>query len=281
LEDPVRLATIRTGPGSTAAVRLDDGGAVHLGAADVGALLADEAWRQRAAQAAGETFALDGLDYAPVVPHPEKVICVGLNYRNHILEMGHELPSYPTLFAKYPPTLIGAFDDIVLPDASEKVDWEAELAIVIGAKVRHADDEAAAAAIAGFTVLNDVSARDWQNRTSQFLQGKCFESTTPVGPALVTADEPGAAGAHAIRCRVDGEVMQESMTSELLFGSIELVRYISTILTLAPGDLIATGTPGGVGHARQPPVYLRAGQVVTTTIDGIGECRNVCRSEVR
>lgn len=278
----MRLATIRTGSGSTAAVRLDAGGAVHLGATDVGALLTDESWFQRAARAAGETFPLDGLVYAPLVPHPEKVICVGLNYRNHILEMSHELPSYPTLFAKYPPTLIGAFDDIVLPDTSEKVDWEAELAIVIGAKVRHAaDDEAAAAAIAGYTVLNDVSARDWQSRTSQFLQGKCFEATTPVGPALVTTDEPGAGGAHAIRCRVDGEVMQESVTSELLFGSLELVRYISTILTLAPGDIIATGTPGGVGHARKPPVYLRDGQIVTTTIDGIGECRNVCRSEVR
>jgi acylpyruvate hydrolase len=276
----VRLATIRTGAG-TAAVRLDVGGAVHLGASDVGALLANDSWSERAAHAAGETFSLEGLDYAPLIPHPEKVICVGLNYRSHILEMGHELPGYPTLFAKFAPTLIGAYDDIVLPDASDKVDWEAELAIVIGARVRHADDETAAAAIAGYTVCNDVSARDWQNRTSQFLQGKCFEATTPLGPALVTADEPGAGGAHAIGCRVDGEVMQESTTSDLLFGCIELVRYISTILTLAPGDVIATGTPGGVGHARTPPVYLRDGQVVTTTIDGIGECRNRCRSEKR
>lgn len=254
---------------------------MHLGAADVGALLADPAWPERAASAAGETFSLEALDPAPLVPHPEKVICVGLNYRSHILEMGHELPQYPTLFAKYAPTLIGAYDDIVLPSASDKVDWEAELAIVIGARVRHANDEAAAAAIAGYTVCNDVTARDWQNRTSQFLQGKCFEATTPLGPALVTADEVGAGGPHAIRCAVDGEVMQESVTSDLLFGCVDLVRYISTVITLAPGDIIATGTPGGVGHARRPPVYLHDGQVVITTIDGIGECRNRCRSEVR
>jgi acylpyruvate hydrolase len=276
----MRLATIRTAAG-TAAVRLQPDGAVHLGAADVGALLADGSWAERAVSAAGETFALDGLDYAPLVPHPEKIICVGLNYRNHILEMLHELPGHPTLFAKYPPTLIGAYDDIVLPAASDAVDWEAELAIVIGARVRHADDETAAAAIAGWTVLNDVSARDWQNRTSQFLQGKCFEGTTPIGPALVTTDEVGLDRGLPIRCHVDGQLMQESVTSELLFGPIELVKYISTILTLAPGDIIATGTPGGVGHARKPPVYLRDGQVVTTSIDGVGECRNRCRSEVR
>jgi acylpyruvate hydrolase len=265
----MRLATIRTRSG-TAAVRLEPDGAVHLGASDVGALLADESWSERAASVAGETFALDGLDFATLVPHPEKVICVGLNYRNHILETGHELPGYPTLFAKYPSTLIGAYDDIILPAVSDRVDWEAE---------RHADDATAAAAIAGYTVLNDISARDWQNRTSQFLQGKCFEATTPVGPALVTSDEVG--DDLAIGCDVDGVVMQDSMTSELLFGPIELVKYISTILTLAPGDLIATGTPGGVGHARKPPVYLHDGQLLTTTIAGLGECRNRCRDEVR
>lgn len=275
----MRLATIRT-PNGTAAVRLDADAAVHVGAADVGTLLADPDWHQRAASASGEAFGLDGLDYAPLVPRPEKIVCVGLNYRNHILEMGHELPSHPTLFAKFPPTLIGAFDDIVLPDASDKVDWEVELAVVIGRSVRHADEAAAAAAIAGYTVLNDVSARDWQNRTSQYLQGKCFEATTPVGPALVTADQAGD-GDFALRCAVNGEVMQQSETGQLVFGVNELVRYISTIITLRPGDLIATGTPGGVGHARTPAVYLHDGDVVTTTIDGIGECRNTCRAETR
>jgi acylpyruvate hydrolase len=274
----VRLATIRT-PAGTAAVRLEPEGAVHLGAADVGALLADETWAARAAGTAGETFPLESLDFAPLVPRPEKIICVGLNYRNHILEMGHGLPSHPTLFAKYPPTLIGANDDIVLPAASDAVDWEAELAMVVGTRVRHAGPDEAAAAIAGYTVLNDVSARDWQNRTSQFLQGKCFEATTPLGPALVTADEAGAHRSWPIRCHVDDQLMQESNTEQLLFEPIGLIQYISTILTLMPGDVIATGTPGGVGTARTPPVYLRDGQIVTTTIDGIGECRNRCVAE--
>jgi 2-keto-4-pentenoate hydratase/2-oxohepta-3-ene-1,7-dioic acid hydratase in catechol pathway len=154
----VRLATIRT-PAGTAAVRLEPEGAVHLGAADVGALLADETWAARAAGTAGETFPLESLDFAPLVPRPEKIICVGLNYRNHILEMGHGLPSHPTLFAKYPPTLIGANDDIVLPAASDAVDWEAELAMVVGTRVRHAGPDEAAAAIAGATVLHAGRAR--------------------------------------------------------------------------------------------------------------------------
>jgi acylpyruvate hydrolase len=276
----VRLATIRTTSG-TAAVRLEEDGAVHLGAADVGSLLADPDWHQRAASSSGETFALGDLDYAPLIPRPEKIICVGLNYRNHILEMGHDLPSYPTLFAKFPPTLIGAHDDVVLPSVSDAVDWEVELAVIIGTSVRHADESAAAQAVAGYTVLNDVSVRDWQNRTSQFLQGKCFEATTPIGPALVTADDSAASEPFSIRCEVNGEVMQASDTSQLVFGVNELVRYISTAITLNPGDIIATGTPGGVGHARKPPVYLQDGDVLTTTIEGLGELRNTCRRDAR
>ncbi len=274
----MRLATIRTGAG-TAAVRIDEDAAVHVGSPDVGALLADPDWEQRAAAASGEAFGLEGLDFAPLVPRPEKIICVGLNYRNHILEMGHPLPSYPTLFAKFAPTLIGAYDEIVLPAVSDQVDWEVELAVVIGRRVRHADEAAAAAAVAGYSVLNDVSIRDWQGRTSQFLQGKCFEATTPVGPALVTPDDSAESPGFPLRCAVNGEVMQESDTSQLVFGVNELVRYLSTMITLNPGDLIATGTPGGVGHARKPPVYLADGDVVTTTIDGVGECRNTCRRE--
>lgn len=283
----MRLATIRTSDGTaagTAAVRLDDEVATDTGAADVGELLAEPDWRARAAAASGRTWPVDGLDYAPLVPRPEKIVCVGLNYRNHILEMGHELPEHPTLFPKYAPTLIGAYDDIVLPDpeVSTRVDWEVELAFVIGSSIRHAaDDEAALAAVAGYTVLNDVSVRDWQSHTSQFLAGKSFEGTTPVGPALVTSDDPAAAGPWALQCAVNGTVMQKSETGQLVFDVATLVRYLSTIFTLHPGDLIATGTPGGVGHARKPPVYLSPGDVVTSTIDGIGELRNTCRPEHR
>lgn len=169
----MRLATIRTA-GATRAVRVDlaAGVAVETGDVDVRALLEHPDWPDRVAAAAGPSHDVDDLDYAPLVPSPEKIVCVGLNYRDHVLEMGNQLPDYPTLFAKFAPALVGANDDIVLPIVSDKVDWEAELALVIGSPVRHATPEQAQAAIAGYTVLNDVSVRDWQRRTKQFLQDK-------------------------------------------------------------------------------------------------------------
>jgi acylpyruvate hydrolase len=272
----MRLATIRT-PGRTRAVRVDADRAVETGHADVGALLADPDWRSVADAAAGPAHDLASLDYAPVVPRPGKTICVGLNYATHIREMGRELPAAPTLFAKFPEALVGAYDDMVLPSASEAVDWEAELAVIIGAPVRHADGEAAEAAIAGYAVLNDVTARDWQHRTLQGLQGKTFESTTPFGPELVTADEAGSD--LDLSCTVDGDRVQESNTADLVFSPAALVAYISTIVTLHPGDVIATGTPGGVGHARNPKRYLQPGSTMVTAIAGLGECRNTCVAE--
>jgi acylpyruvate hydrolase len=273
----MRLATIRTAAG-TRAVRLDGRQAVETGDADVRALLDRPDWRAHATAAAGPVHDVDGLDYAPLVPAPEKILCVGQNYADHIAEMGHEPPAYPTIFAKYAPALVGAYDDIVLPSASDAVDYEAELTVVIGMPVRHATREQAEAAIAGYTVMNDVSVRDWQMRTSQFLQGKTFEATTPLGPYLVTPDEL-TDGAWEISTVIDGETRQRSDTGQLVFGVLDLVVYLSTILTLRPGDVIATGTPGGVGHARKPPRYLRDGEEVVTAIAGIGECRNVCRAE--
>jgi acylpyruvate hydrolase len=195
-----------------------------------------------------------------VIPRPGKVVCVGLNYRHHILEMGRGLPEYPTLFAKFADVLIGPRDPIRLAPESSAADWEAELAVVVGRTVRRADEKGASAAIAGFCVLNDVTMRDWQYRTTQWLQGKSFEATTPVGPALVTPDglPGGVRPALPITGAVDGETVQKADTSDLVFDPVALVRYISTIMTLRPGDLIATGTPGGVGHARKPPRYLAA-----------------------
>lgn len=273
----MKLATVRE-EGRTRAVRIDGDEAVDLDAADVGAVLAEDGWQARAAAAAGRRRPLHGLDYAPLVPNPDKIICVGLNYRKHILEMGRELPTHPTLFAKLRRALVGANDDIVLPAASDQVDWEAELAIVIGATARHVSVEEAPAAIAGYAVLNDVSVRDFQMRTLQWLQGKTFEKSTPLGPWLVTADE-SAGPDREIVCEVDGEVMQRSTTADLVFDPATLVSYISSIITLDPGDVIATGTPGGVGMARTPPRFLADGSVVVTRIEGVGEARNVCRKE--
>lgn len=272
----MKLATIRTAQGLRA-VRVDDDVAVETGHADVGELLRAPYWDDIARVAGGPHHSLDALDFAPLVPTPEKVICVGLNYLDHIAETGRPRPEYPTLFTKYARTLIGAHDKIQLPhdDESTQVDWEAELGIVIGTEVRRATPQQAAAAIAGFTVINDISVRDFQNRTGQFLQGKAWEATTPVGPYLVVTD-PDRPAHFPISCEVDGVTMQSSNTSELRFGPVELVAYISTFITLAPGDVIATGTPGGVGAARKPPVFLQRGQTVVTRIEGVGECRNVC-----
>lgn len=201
-------------------------------------------------------------------------MCVGLNYRNHILEMGRELPEHPTLFAKFARAQVGAYDPVVLPAGSDAVDWEAELGVIVGAEVRHATPEQARAAIAGYTVVNDVTARDFQYRSPQWLQGKTFEASTPVGPWLVTT-EPGDAPLSAeLSCSVDGELMQKADTGDLVFDPAALVAYISQIVTLVPGDMIATGTPGGVGHARKPPRYLTEGSELVTRIEGIGECRN-------
>jgi len=277
----MRLATIRT-PAGTAAVRVDGDHLVETGHADVGALLAQPDWQGLAAAASGARYALDGADFAPLVPHPGKVVCVGLNYRNHILEMGRELPVHPTLFTKYAEALIGAHDDIALAPESDAVDWEAELAVVIGTTVRRARGVNAEAAIAGFAVLNDVTMRDWQYRTPMWDQGKTWEGTTPLGPFLVTPDElpGGVRPALDLAGYVDGEQVQHANTADLVFDPVHLVEYVSTIVTLKPGDVIASGTPGGVGHARKPPRYLADGSVLVTEIELLGRTENRAVAEV-
>jgi acylpyruvate hydrolase len=272
----MRLTTIRLAGGATVAARVDGDTAVEIGFADVGDLLR-RGDLGAVGTATGTAHDLAAADLAPVVVAPAKIVCVGLNYRNHILEMGRELPEYPTLFAKYPDALIGPRDEIQLPPESDKVDWEGELAVVIGKTVRRADAEQAAAAIAGYSVLNDVTMRDYQYRSPQWFQGKTWERSTPLGPVLVTPDEIPD-GAQLVTL-LDGEEVQRTAVDDLVFSAVELVRYISTIFTLNPGDVIATGTPGGVGHARKPGCYITAGQTLTTRIDGIGELVNVAVAE--
>jgi acylpyruvate hydrolase len=272
----MKLATIRTVDGRARAVRVEDDHLVDLGADDLSTFLADPAWAERAAAATEPATDVRGAAFAPVVPRPGKIVCVGLNYRNHILEMGRDLPEYPTLFSKYADTLVGANDDIVKPPETDAFDWECELAVVIGAPVRRARGTDAERAIAGFAVLNDVTCRDWQFRTREWLQGKNWEATTPLGPYLVTPDElpGGVRPTLEISTKVDGETVQKDTTGDLLFDPVALVEYVSTIVTLRPGDVIATGTPGGVGHARTPARYLEAGQHLTTEISGLGRCEN-------
>lgn len=267
---------MRTSGGGTSAARVEGDELVLLDAADVGELLA-RSGADRAQAKGAVPFA--GADLAPLVLQPAKVLCVGLNYRAHILEMGRELPTHPTLFTKFARSLAGAHDDLALPPESGSVDWEAELAVVVGREVRRASVDEAAAAIAGFTVANDVSMRDWQYRTQQWIAGKAWERSTPVGPVLVTPDEVDDARDLEVRCEVDGEVVQRARTSDLLFAPAAVVSYVSTFVTLEPGDLILTGTPGGVGAGRQPPVYLQDGQLLVTAVEGIGELRNAIVAE--
>ena len=275
----MRLTTIRRPGGATAAARLEGDDLVVLPYADVVALLTGPNWRTAAAAPGGERVALEGADLAPTV-RPAKVICVGLNYRSHIEEMGRAFPDHPTLFSKFPDSLTGPFDEIVVPENTTEVDWEVELGVVIGAPARRLDEAAAGACIGGYTVVNDVSMRDWQWRTTQWDQGKNFEASTPVGPFLVTPDElgdPDGRGAVdlEVACTVDGQRMQTGRTGDLLFGPAAIVAYASQFTTLRPGDLIATGTPGGVGAGRDPKVFLAPGQLLETAIEGIGACRNL------
>lgn len=273
----MKLATVRLG-GRHAAVRVEGDEVVEVGAADVGELLADPGWRARAT-ADGPRHGVADLAYAPVVPAPSKIFCVGLNYRDHILEMGRELPTHPTLFAKFADALLGPADDLVLPVTSEQVDWEVELGVVIGAPLYRASAAQARDAIAGYTVINDISMRDWQWRTSQWLAGKTFQASTPAGPWLVTGEEVGHAADLEVRCEVDGAVMQRGRTADLVHAPADIAAYISEIVTLRPGDLIATGTPGGVGAGRDPKVFLEPGQTVRTWVEGLGECINRCVKE--
>jgi acylpyruvate hydrolase len=275
----MQLVTVRTDSGTSAA-RLEDDDVVFLPFSDVGELLASgEDWQTRAG-AEGRHASRQALELGLIVPRPSKVFCVGLNYLRHVRESGGEVPSHPSLFAKFADALTGPYDQIVLPAASERVDWEAELVVVIGRPIRNADEDQAAAAIAGFAIGNDVSMRDWQRRTTQWLQGKTWESSSPVGPALVTPDEVGGVRPDlGVMCLVDGETMQDARTSDLLFDPVAVVSYASTVMTLRPGDLIFTGTPDGVGMARTPPVFLQHGQVVTTRIEGLGEMVNAFVAE--
>lgn len=267
----MRLATLRTTEGTRAARREGDV-YVLLDAPDVGALL-------RGADRAAEvgTVSVAEADYAPLVLDPARIVCVGLNYRSHIVEMGRDVPEHPTLFTKFASTLTGARDDLVIPDESEQVDWEAELAVVVGRPLRRADEDEALAAIAGYTVANDISMRDWQWRTGQWLPGKAFDATTPLGPELVTPEEVDHAADLEVTCEVDGVVRQRGRTSDLVFSPAAALAYVSRFTAWEPGDVLLTGTPGGVGAASG--LRLLPGSVVTTAVEALGTCVNRCVTE--
>ena len=262
----MRLATIRTGNTTTAARLIDDTRAVTLNAPDVGALLHAGKFEE------GEEFTFSPADLAPVIPRPGKIICVGLNYAKHIAEMGHEQPDVPTLFIKFPEALVGPYDDAEVPEFNaESLDFEGELAVVVGKRARHVSN--GADYIAGYSVINDYTQRTYQKRTQQWHQGKSLEKTAGFGPWLDTQWQPGP----AITTTVNGEVMQHSRTDDLVFTPAKLIEFISHLYPLEPGDVIATGTPDGVGHARDPKRYLKIGDTVRVEIEGLGAIENTTR----
>jgi 2,4-didehydro-3-deoxy-L-rhamnonate hydrolase len=213
------------------------------------------------------------------IDRPSKIVCVGLNYRDHAEEQGTELPTAPLLFAKWPNALIGPGESIVIPRASKQVDYEAELGVVIGERVRGVSQENALEAVRGYLCLNDVSARDLQFSDGQWTRGKSPDTFCPVGPQLVPAADVADPQALGIRCLLNGVAMQDSTTANMIFTVAEIIAYASATMTLEPGDLIATGTPAGVGVFRDPPVLLKDGDEVTIEIDGLGSLTNPVQAE--
>jgi 2-keto-4-pentenoate hydratase/2-oxohepta-3-ene-1,7-dioic acid hydratase in catechol pathway len=282
----MRLATLHTATGPHAAVRHGDH-YIDLYATDVAfptsmraLLAAGPEVLEHAARAARREDAVrvpvDKARLAAPVSDPQKIVCLGLNYRDHAAETRAPIPREPVLFSKYPTALIGPGEAIVLPRVSNEVDFEAELVIVVGRRGRHLSAANALAHVAGYTVGHDVSARDWQLKKDgkQWMAGKTFDTFAPTGPELVTTDEVPDPQNLGIRLRVNGQTMQDSNTKQMIFGVAATLEYLSKVFTLEPGDLIFTGTPPGVGLARTPQVWLKAGDVVEVEIDGLGTLRN-------
>ena len=222
----------------------------------------------------GEYLDRSNLTLASPIPRPPKIICIGLNYRDHAEESKLPIPETPTMFAKFPTSVTGHRHPIVLPKNSTKPDYEAEFAVVIGRGGRHIAEQDWKKHVFGYTILNDVSARDFQMATSQWMIGKTFDTFAPIGPAIVTADEIEDPHNLGISLTLSGEVMQNSNTSNLIFKVPQLIAYLSSVFTLEPGDIIATGTPAGVGFARKPPRWLKPGDEVMVQIEGIGKLVN-------
>lgn len=211
--------------------------------------------------------------FAPVTPNPPRVLCLGVNYAEHAIEGGREVPKWPESFVRGAGSVIGAYDDLVKPALSDRFDYEAELAIIIGKGGRYVKADDAFDAILGYAVMNDGSAREWQRAATQWTAGKNFEGTMPIGPELVTVDEVDVRDL-AISSTLNGTVMQSARTSDMIVSVARAVEFFSTFTTLRPGDVIASGTPGGVGFARTPPVFLLPGDVIEVTVEGIGTITN-------
>jgi 2-keto-4-pentenoate hydratase/2-oxohepta-3-ene-1,7-dioic acid hydratase in catechol pathway len=282
----MKLVSFRRGGRASHGVVAGDG-VIDLApiAAQVGATLA-EALGGRAlpriaewAAARRPDIGLDGIEFLPVVPEPRKILCIGINYRSHVEETGREMPKHPMIFTRFADSQTGHLQPLVRPAASIQLDFEGELAVVIGTRARHVGAERALEHVAGYACYNDASVRDWQRHTIQFTPGKNFPQTGGFGPWLVTADEIPDPSRLTLTTRLNGDVVQHARTDDLIFPVPALVAYCSTFTTLHPGDVIITGTTGGVGAFREPPLWMKAGDVVEVEISGIGVLRNTVVDE--
>lgn len=260
---------------------LDVGNRLASRYADLRAVLAAGALQELmiASTQGPQTFQVEEVNFEPVIPNPQKILCVGLNYISHRTETKRPETKYPSIFTRFADTQVGHETPVLRPSFSTAFDYEGELAVVIGRRGRHISEQDVSAHIAGYSCYNDVSVRDWQRHTAQWTPGKNFPSTGAFGPSLVTPDEIPDLGALTLTTRLNGKVMQEAQISDLIFSVPVIVSYISKFTPLYPGDVIATGTPGGVGDRRDPPVYMKDGDIVEVEIDRIGILRNVVQSE--
>lgn len=259
----------RTGYGAVIGDRIADLGALAGAPVDLRAALASDRLAELA-RAARPTLALADVRLLPVVPNPAKILCVGLNYQTHLAETGRSTTAHPTIFTRFADTLVGAGDPIVLPRASIRLDYEGELAVVIGRGGRAIAEADAMRHVAGFSCFNDASVRDWQSHTSQFIPGKNFPGTAPFGPWMVTPDEIPDLAAVTLTTRLNGERVQHAAVADMIFPIPRIIAYISAFTPLSAGDVIATGTPGGVGFKREPPLWMKTGDTVEVEISGVG-----------
>jgi 2-keto-4-pentenoate hydratase/2-oxohepta-3-ene-1,7-dioic acid hydratase in catechol pathway len=229
---------------------------------------------ERIARTAAPDFPLEDLELTPVIPDPDKIICVGLNYRDHVAETGRTVTEKPALFARFAVSQVGHLQPLVKPAVSDEFDYEGELAVVIGDGGRHIPAERALESVAGYSCYNEGSVRDWQRHTSQYLAGKTFAGTAGFGPWLATADEIPDPSQLMLETRLNGQIVQHATTDLMITSVPEQIAYISTVLPLLPGDVIVSGTPGGVGAKRAPPLFMRPGDVAEVEISGIGVLRN-------
>jgi len=238
-------------------------------------------WAARRLEAGGQVLSLDEVELGPPVPDPEKILCLGLNYPEHAAEAELDIPPAPTFFAKFRNSLVGPTSPVILTAADHFIDYEGELAVVIGKRCKHVSEQVALAYVAGYTVCNDISARVLQMQTGQWTAGKAIDTFLPMGPGIVLAADIPDPQTLLLTTRVNGEVVQRENTSQMIFSVAATIAFLSSFMTLEPGDLIATGTPSGIGARRQPPLFLHPGDIVEVEIERIGMIRNQMVAEAR